>query len=247
MKYMGNFRNEKENFRNSDVKTTGQSYVYWTMRHFDRWVKRNQFDVTCFIITLFSAEHVLDVNTSILRSLRLIRRVTSWVVSGSMCVGVPLQCGYGGLVSVCRLKQCFSLHTDTTPPQPNHNVTPTHIEPDTTHEVTLRISHKLLRMDVLTSETCSALNKVIIKQVASRWSLFTQQQVTFRTNVTWKYLKNYGLLIADLNLVRVKLQYPNICNTGVYFKCSTCTLVYVYNSKKLVHIKPQALKSQTCP
>ena len=29
-------------------------------------------------------------------------------------------------------------------------------------------------MDVLTSETCSALNKVIIKQVASSWSLFTQ-------------------------------------------------------------------------
>ena len=31
---------------------------------------------------------------------------------------------------------------------------PTHIEPDTTHEVTQRISRKLLRMDVLTSETC---------------------------------------------------------------------------------------------
>ena len=25
---------------------------------------------------------------------------------------------------------CFSLHTDTTPPQPNHNVTPTHIIPE---------------------------------------------------------------------------------------------------------------------
>ena len=24
----------------------------------------------------------------------------------------------------------FSLHTDTTPSQPNHNVTPTHIEPE---------------------------------------------------------------------------------------------------------------------
>jgi len=24
----------------------------------------------------------------------------------------------------------FILHTDTTPPQPNHNVTPTHIEPE---------------------------------------------------------------------------------------------------------------------
>ena len=34
---------------------------------------------------------------------------------GSMCVGVTL---------------CFSLRTDTTPPQPNHNVTPTHIEPE---------------------------------------------------------------------------------------------------------------------
>ena len=38
--------------------------------------------------------------------------------------------GCGGVVSVCRLRhQRFSLHTDTTPPQPNHNVTPTHIEP----------------------------------------------------------------------------------------------------------------------
>jgi len=24
-----------------------------------------------------------------------------------MCVGVTLQCGYGGVVSVCRLMQCF--------------------------------------------------------------------------------------------------------------------------------------------
>ena len=25
---------------------------------------------------------------------------------------------------------CIILHPDTTPPQPNHNVTPTHIEPE---------------------------------------------------------------------------------------------------------------------
>ena len=49
-------------------------------------------------------------------------------ISGSMCVGVTLWSGCSGVVSVCRLKQCFSLHTGTTPPQPNHNVTPTHIE-----------------------------------------------------------------------------------------------------------------------
>jgi len=34
--------------------------------------------------------------------------------SGTMCVGVT----------------CFSLHPDTTPPQPNHNVTPTHTIPE---------------------------------------------------------------------------------------------------------------------
>jgi len=34
------------------------------------------------------------------------------------------------VVSLCRLKQSFSLHKDTTPPQSNHTVTPTHIEPE---------------------------------------------------------------------------------------------------------------------
>ena len=69
-----------------------ESYVYWTVHHLDSWIKRDQLDVTCFFISLFNAQHVSDVNTSILRS--------------------------------------FSLHPDTTPHQPNHNVTPTRIEPD---------------------------------------------------------------------------------------------------------------------
>ena len=54
-----------------------ESYVYWTVHHLDSWVKRDQLDVTCFIISLFNVEHVSDVNTSILRSLRLI----CWVIS----------------------------------------------------------------------------------------------------------------------------------------------------------------------
>jgi len=33
---------------------------------------------------------------------------------------------------------------------------------DTTHEITHQISRKLLRMDVLTSETCGAVNNEII-------------------------------------------------------------------------------------
>ena len=57
-----------------------KSYVYWTVHHLGSWIKRDQLDVNCFIISLFNAQHVSDVNTSILRSLRLIRCVISWVV-----------------------------------------------------------------------------------------------------------------------------------------------------------------------
>jgi hypothetical protein len=76
------------------------------------------------------------------------------------------------VVSLCRLKQCFSLHKDTTPPQPNHTITPTHIEPEQYNPRNKStISHKLLKMDVLTSKTCWAVNSEIIKQVASSWSI----------------------------------------------------------------------------
>jgi len=45
------------------------SYVYWTVGHLDSWIKTDQLDVTCFIISLFNAQHVSDVSTSNLRSL----------------------------------------------------------------------------------------------------------------------------------------------------------------------------------
>jgi len=77
-----------------------ESYVYWTMHHLDSWIKREQLDVTCFIISLFNVQHVSDVNTSILRSLRLICWVISWVVllwfdecgirmQASACIWIP--------------------------------------------------------------------------------------------------------------------------------------------------------------
>ena len=44
------------------------------------WIKIDQLDVTCFIISLFNAQHVSNVGVSILRSLRLICWVISCVV-----------------------------------------------------------------------------------------------------------------------------------------------------------------------
>ena len=68
-------------------------------------MKIDQLDVTCFIISLFTAQHVSNVSTSILRSLRLIVDLLRVLYcSGSMCVGVTVWFGWGGVVSLCRLK-----------------------------------------------------------------------------------------------------------------------------------------------
>ena len=80
-------------------------YVYWTVQHLDSWIKIDQLDVTCFIISLFTAQRVSNVKTSILRSMRLIVDLFHVLYcSGSMCVGVTVWFGWGGVVSLCRLK-----------------------------------------------------------------------------------------------------------------------------------------------
>jgi len=102
-----------------------------------------------FFISLFNAQHVSDVNTSILRILRLIWWVISWVVLLWFDV---CWCFVVVWLGLCGIR----------------------MQNNTTHAITHQISRKLLRMDVLTSETCWALNNEIIEQVTSSWSLFMQ-------------------------------------------------------------------------
>ena len=69
------------------------------------WIKIDQLDVTCFIISLFTAQHVSNVSTSIFRSLRLNVNLSHGLYcSGSMCFGITVWFGWGGVVSLCRLK-----------------------------------------------------------------------------------------------------------------------------------------------
>ena len=88
-----------------------------------------------------------------------------------------LLCGLAGVVWYSYAGCSLNLHKDTTPPQTNHTVRPTHIEPEqynTWNKST--ICCKLLKMDVLTFETCWAVNSEIIKQVTSfGLSLFSYQ------------------------------------------------------------------------
>ena len=79
------------------------------MHHLDSWIKIDQLDVTCIIISLFTAQHVSNVSTSIFRSLRFIVDLLRVLYcSGSMCVGVTVWFGWGGVVSLCSLKHCFN-------------------------------------------------------------------------------------------------------------------------------------------
>ena len=158
------------------------------MHQLDTWIKIDQLDVTCFIISLFNAQHVSNFSTSILRSLRLICWVISWVVllwfDVCWCYGV-VRLGWCGI-----RKQAEAL----VPPQIvfiflcywnrwrwkcdgvtlwfgwGGVVSGCRLEP----EITQQISRKHLRMDVLKFETCWALNNEIIKQVTSSWSIFIQ-------------------------------------------------------------------------
>jgi len=82
------FTNHRYMLRTVDyllAEDNGTSTSQSISQHFNkieiiRWIKRDQLDVTCFIISLSNDRHVSDVNTSILRSLRLIWWVISWVV-----------------------------------------------------------------------------------------------------------------------------------------------------------------------
>jgi len=80
--------------------------------------------------------------------------------SGTMCVGVTLWFGWGGVVSLAGFSLLRIQHQHTS------------YQSNTTHEITQQISRKLLRMDVLTPETCWTNNEVI-KQVTSSWSLYS--------------------------------------------------------------------------
>ena len=73
------------------------------MHDLDR-VKRDQLDVTCFIISLFNAQHVSVIHPSSGACDLFVELFHGLYCSGSVCVGVTLWFGCGGVVSVCRLR-----------------------------------------------------------------------------------------------------------------------------------------------
>ena len=110
--------------------------------------------------------------------------------SGSMCVGVNgvVRLGWCGILM--QASACIRIpHTSN--------------QSNTTPEITQHISRKLLRMDVLTVETCWALNNEIIKQVTSSWCIFIQ---LFRKHL---YFETYHIIVVDKFLPILLLMYQH--------------------------------------
>ena len=106
-------------------ETCHRSFVYRTVHHCDSWRIRDQLDVANYYVLFhfFCAQHISDINTSIIRSLRLFYCITTLVVCS--CFNVRWSFGVAGLgwYPCSRLRPATRI-----PPQPSHTETPTHIE-----------------------------------------------------------------------------------------------------------------------
>jgi len=102
------------------------------------------------------AQHVSDINISIIRSLRLFCWIITLVVLFLVRCVWEFRCGWVGVVSVLQASAC---NTDTTPTQPHRNSHTHRTKNNTTNVVIKQKSRKPLMIDILMSETCWAHKK----------------------------------------------------------------------------------------
>jgi len=109
------------------------------------------------------AQHVSDINISIIRSLRLFCWIITLVVFFLVQCVLEFRCGWVGAVSVLQIeahqKYASVCNTDTAPTQPYRNSNTHWSKNNTTNVVIQQNSRKLLMMDILMSETCWAHKK----------------------------------------------------------------------------------------
>jgi len=102
------------------------------------------------------AQHVSDINISIIRILQLCCWITTLAVMFLVHCVLEIRCGWVGVVSVLQVAAC---NTDTTPTQPYRNSNTHRTKNNTTNVVIEQNSRKLLMMDILMSDTCWAHKK----------------------------------------------------------------------------------------
>ena len=103
------------------------------------------------------AQHVSDINISIIRSLRLFGWITTLVILFLVGCVLEFRCGWVGVVSMLHAEAQVVLQPATRIPRRNTNTHRT--KNNMTNVVIQQNSRKLLMMDILMSETCWAYKK----------------------------------------------------------------------------------------
>ena len=88
---------------------------------------KDQLDVTCY---LYFTSYVLNMFRTLIYPSSGACDYSVELPHWSYCSWFDVCWSFGVVGLECIRVAGWSLHTDTTPPQPNHNVTPTHIEPE---------------------------------------------------------------------------------------------------------------------
>jgi len=102
------------------------------------------------------AQDVSDINTTIIRTLRLFCWTTTLIILFLVRCVLEFHCGWVRVVSVLQVEAC---NTDTTPTQPHRNYNTHRTKNNMTNVVIQQQSRKLMMMDILMSETCWAHKK----------------------------------------------------------------------------------------
>ena len=148
-----------------------------------------------------SAQHVSDINISIIRSLRLCCWITTLVVSFSVRCVLEIWCCWVWVVPMLQASACntgttqtqLSAYTTGTTQTQLHQISNTQrTENETTNMVIQQHSRKLLMMDILMSETCWAHKKWNI--IASDINL-----VFYSSTPDWKSDDNTYNIICTQN------------------------------------------------
>ena len=87
---------------------SNMTYVYWTMHHLDSRIKINQLDVTCFIISLFTAQQVSKLVQPSSGACDLLWIYFMCCIALVQCVLV-LRCGSAGVVLLSYFMDCIAL------------------------------------------------------------------------------------------------------------------------------------------
>jgi len=171
------------------------------------------------------AQHVSDINISIIRSFRLLCWITTFVVFFLVRCVLEFRCGWVGVVSVLQAEAVLQPATHSNTHRTKNN---------TTNVVIQQNSRNLLMMDILMSETCWAhkkWNKIASGIKLVFYSLSVQAWLTlcFRVEASTHLLLRTAALHQEFpNLKKI---LPNLSSVQIthIFKVNTQERADIYS------------------